>query len=218
MASRTTVVYGDLNCPFCYALEERLLARDAALPIEWRLVEHMPGLPIVPDSAHPDELEHLAGEVAALAERARDVRIRQPPFRPNTRRAIRAVAEACELDPPRAWALRSSLFRALWRDGRNIADPAIIESLVARVGLPPQRGTAGAAELADRWTHEWRDSKLDRIPVMISEAGTKLLGLPPLRRLEMFLASGLFTSSFDLVCDVDDEEHAASPPHDDEPA
>lgn len=205
MASRTTIVYGDLNCPFCYALEERLLPHYVNHAIEWRLVEHMPGLPDGPADAQPAELEVLVDELGTLTEKAPEVRIRRPSFRPNSRYAIRAVAEASELDTSRAWALRSSLFRALWRDGHNIADPGVVDGLVARAGLPPLRFPASAIALADRWTQEWRDSRLDRIPAMISDVGTKLLGLAPLRRVELFLASGLFSSSFETVCDVDDD-------------
>jgi predicted DsbA family dithiol-disulfide isomerase len=197
------VAYGDLNCPFCYALEERLIARDVMHRVEWRLVEHAPALPVELGVALAAEHEELGHELESLLERAPNVRIARPPFRPNSGRAIQAVAEACALDPLRAWALRLSLFRALWREGRNIADPQVISALVERAGLPPLQGTAAAAAVAARWTREWHDARYERIPVMISDVNTKLLGLVPLRRLELFLASGLFSGSSELVCEAD---------------
>lgn len=204
MGARTIVAYGDLNCPFCYALEERLVARDVEHQVEWRLVEHAPELPVEPGAVRPEQLEELGRELEALVERAPDVRISRPPFRPSSGPAIRAVAEACLSDPPRAWLLRLSLFRALWRDGRNIADPQVIAALVERAGLPPLHGTPEAAELAARWTREWRDARYERIPVMLSDVDTTLLGLVPVRQLELFLASGLFSGSSELVCSADE--------------
>ncbi len=205
MRARHIVVYGDLNCPFCYALEERLIASDVVQQIEWRLVEHAPSLPSEPENAQFAQLEELAQEMEAIVERAPDVKLGRPQFRPNSRLAIRAVAEACAVDPVRAWTLRLSLFRALWRNGRNIADPEVVNGLVERAGLSPQGNTAEAAETARRWTREWHDAKFDRIPVMLSDVGTRLLGLMPQRRLDMFLASGLYTSASELVCDVEGE-------------
>jgi predicted DsbA family dithiol-disulfide isomerase len=195
------VAYGDLNCPFCYVLEERLVARDVEHQVEWRLVEHAPELPASPEAARPEQREELARELEALRERAPDVRVVRPPFRPSSARAIRAVAEALAIDPPRAWVLRLALSRALWRDGRNIADPQVIDALVERTGLPPLRGTAEADDLAVRWTREWRSARYDRIPVMISDVDTKLLGLVPVRRLEQFLASGMFSETSELACE-----------------
>lgn len=205
MGARYIIVYGDFNCPFCYALEERLVASDVVQRVEWRMVEHMPELAHAPEGAGPAELANLEQELEAVAERAPDVKLGRPSFRPNSRLAIRAMAEACAIDPVRAWALRLSLFRALWRNGKNIADPEVVCGLVERAGLPPLEGSDEAVETARRWTREWQDAKFDRIPVMISDVGTKLLGLMPQRRIELFLASGLFTSTSELVCNVDDE-------------
>lgn len=203
MLARKMVVYGDLNCPFCYALEERLIARQVQSHVEWRLVEHAPHLPLEPAGAKAGELEELVRELEDLSERAPDVVIGPPRFRPSSALAIKAVAEGLAIDPRRAGTLRLLLFRALWREGRNIADPDVVAALMDHAGLPPLRGTAEAAATAARWTLEWRDARFERIPVMISDVGTKLLGLTPPRRLDLFLASGLFSESSELACDVD---------------
>jgi 2-hydroxychromene-2-carboxylate isomerase len=203
MLARKVIVYGDLNCPFCYALEERLLARKVQPQIEWRLVEHAPDLPFESAEAKADQLEELAREILGLAERAPEVEVEWPSFRPNSALAIKAVAEGLSIDPRRAGTLRLLLFRALWREGRNIADPEVVAELVEHAGLPPLRGTPEAGATAARWTLEWREARFERIPVMISDVGTKLLGLTPPRRLELFLASGLFSESSELACDVE---------------
>lgn len=205
MPARKVTVYGDLNCPFCYALEERLVARKVQPHMEWRLVEHAPELPLEPAGAKAGELAELVRELEDLSERAPDVVVGPPKFRPNSGLAIKAVAEATSIDPRRAGTLRLLLFRALWREGQNIADPWVVAELVEHAGLPPLRGTPEATATALRWTLEWREARFERIPVMISDVGTKLLGLLPPRRLELFLASGLFSSSSELACDVEGE-------------
>ncbi len=202
--ARKVIVYGDLNCPFCFALEERLIARKADTLVEWRLVEHAPLLPHEPSRARPGELAELVRELEDLSERAPEVVVGPPRFRPNSALAIKAVAEATTIDARRAGALRRLLFRALWSEGRNIADPDVVGELVAHAGLPPLRGSAEASATAARWTIEWRDARFERIPVMISDTGARLLGLVPLRRLELFLASGLFSASSELACDVEE--------------
>jgi 2-hydroxychromene-2-carboxylate isomerase len=205
MLARKLVVYGDLNCPFCYALEERLVARKLQPQIEWRLVEHAPELPLEPARASSGQLEELARELESIAQRAPDVVMGRPGFRPNSGLAIKVVAEATSIDLRRAWTLRLLLFRALWREGQNIADPRVVVALAEHAGLPPPRGTPEATAIALRWTHEWRDARFERIPVMISDVGTRMLGLMPPRQLELFLGSGLFSASSELACDVDED-------------
>lgn len=197
------IVYGDLSCPFCYALEDRLFMRNMVRHIEWRLVEHAPDLPIEPERATQEQLDELAQELETIAQRAPDVLMGRPAFRPNSALAIKAIAEATTIDPRGARTLRLLLFRALWRGGKNIADPDVVAEQVHHAGLPPLRGTAEAAATAARWTLEWRDARFERIPVMITATGTKMLGLLPPRRLDLFLGSGLFSSSSDDACDVD---------------
>ena len=206
MLARKMTVYGDLNCPFCYALEERLVARQVQPHVEWRLVEHAPQLPHEPAGAKPTELGELVRELEDLSERAPEVVIGPPKFRPNSGLAIKAVAEGLAIDPKRAGTLRLLFFRALWREGRNIANPDVVAELVDHAGLPPLRGTTEAVATAARWTLEWRDARFERIPVMISDVGTRLLGLTPPRRLDLFLASGLFSESSELACDVEGED------------
>lgn len=206
MLARKMTVYGDLNCPFCYALEERLVARKVQPHVEWRLVEHAPHLPYEPAEAKPGELQELVRELEDLSERAPEVVIGPPKFRPNSGLAIKAVAEGMAIDPKRAGTLRLLFFRALWREGRNIADPHVVAELVEHAGLPTLHNTPEAAATSARWTLEWREARFERIPVMISDVGTKLLGLTPARRLDLFLASGLFSESSELACDVETED------------
>lgn len=195
------VVYADLNCPFCYALEERLQGRGIDDIADWKLVEHAPELPIRREDATPAQLEELSAEMEALAERAPDVAIVQPPFRSNSHAAIVEVARAQYIDPVKAGVLRRAFFRALWRDGQDISDDAVRQQLVESSGLRWPQADTGVAELdASEWTAQWRDAQLNRIPCMVADSGTQLLGLSPINRLELFLRSGLFSSSGPDAC------------------
>ncbi|MCA9704241.1 MAG: DsbA family protein [Myxococcales bacterium] len=195
------VVYGDLNCPFCFVLEERLSRRSVTPGVEWRLVEHDPELPFNGDFATPEQLEQLGVETEALLERAPDVSITLPRFRSNSRRAIEAVAEAMLVDPEKADALRRRLFGALWHEGRDIANVELLIALAEELGLPIPRGRPEAKALKQRWTHEWRAAGFRRIPVLLSSHDAVLEGLPTIERLDAFLRSGRLSASNEQACE-----------------
>ena len=199
------VAFGDLNCPFCYALEERLQRKGATDDIEWRLVEHAPALPKQIADATDAEQTEVGQELAALVVRAPDVEINRPPFRPASGPAIRAVAAAARVDQPAADRLRVGLFRALWVEGRNIANPDVIRWVAteARVELPV--AAPNDAETARTWTAQWRGAQFNRIPSLVSANDVTLLGLAEEKRLDLFLRSGLFGSRTADACVVKDE-------------
>lgn len=195
------VAYGDLNCPFCFALEQRLAKREREPMIEWRLVEHAPDLPLNGSFATPAQLELLGVEIESLQERAPDVSIELPRFRSNSRRAIEAVAEASLVDPDKADVLRRSLFTAMWRDQEDIANVELLQALAKEAGLPILKGTARARDEKLRWTNEWRAGGFQRIPVLLSGRNAVLEGLPTIPRLDVFLRNGLFSSSTNDACE-----------------
>lgn len=198
------MAFGDLNCPFCYVLEERLTTRTVDAHVEWRLVEHAPELPGALEAATEEEQRELAQELEALVTRAPDVVIHRPSFRPRSGPAIRAVIAASQIDTQAADQLRLVLFRALWLEGRNIADEAVIAQLASACGLrAPLDGSAHAAAAAG-WTAQWRAAELNRIPCLISSTDAKLLGLSTTARLDLFLRSGLFGSQSDDACATPD--------------
>ena len=76
------VVYGDFNCPFCFALHEHLIAHNRLDQVEWRLIQHAPE--IDSQSCSAEEQVELASEVATVRHRAPEISIALPPCRPNT--------------------------------------------------------------------------------------------------------------------------------------
>ncbi|MCR9161100.1 MAG: DsbA family protein [Nannocystaceae bacterium] len=204
-AGRRLLAFGDLNCPFCYALEERIIRRGADAEVEWRLVEHAPQLPLSIGKATTDHQAEVDQELEALCTRAPDVEIRRPPFRPASGPGIRAVLAAARIDTQGADRLRTALFRGLWLEGRNIADARIIEDIARtqRVVLPEESQDDALAAQAQ--TAQWRAANFNRIPCMVSSSAATLLGLSEERRLDLFLRSGLFGSRTDDACVVRDD-------------
>ena len=71
------IVYGDFNCPYSYLASQRAdrLVRLGTAEVDWRAVEHDPGLPVTgvrAESAREDWEAELA-EVAGLALPGEDV-------------------------------------------------------------------------------------------------------------------------------------------------
>jgi predicted DsbA family dithiol-disulfide isomerase len=167
--------------------------------VEWRGVEHAPEITRQMSAA---ERQELVDEVIAVRERAADAHVRLPKLRPNSHRALTAVAWATEVDPHAATELRKLVFRALWHQGLDISDLELINDLACQAGLavPTPRELADAERLARTWTSEWRAARFNRIPVLISPSGHYLAGLSTMNRMQLFLRSGMIDSNTDSVC------------------
>ena len=88
----TCRLYSDFNCPFCYAMHERLHALGVMDRISWQGVQHAPHLP-VPMAGWAGHLAaELKQEVQMVRRLAPELPIAVPPGKPNTGRAIAAAA------------------------------------------------------------------------------------------------------------------------------
>src|SRR5687767_3242019 len=119
-------LFTDLNCPFCYATEQRLERLGVADRIVWRGVEHEPDLPVPMDVGDAAIAAELAEEVESVSARAPEVPIALPAGKPNTAAGLVAAAAAMRADPVRGAAFRQALYQAYWRDGRDISEPAVL--------------------------------------------------------------------------------------------
>jgi diguanylate cyclase (GGDEF)-like protein len=188
------VVYADFNCPFCYALNERLHAMDLADRVEYRSVQRAP----LASSATPDlgTLVQLTGEVAELRRRAPSIQVAVPPFRPSTAAASKLLDAVSKQFPDRASELRRGIFRALWVDGLDISQQPVLDGLLADldIALPPM-DLAPSNEMT-RWQEDWdNDSEFKRnLPIVISELGDKVIGFPFEPELNVFLQTGTLVS------------------------
>jgi predicted DsbA family dithiol-disulfide isomerase len=193
--------YADLNCPFCYAQNERLHELGAQAMVQWRGVRHAPAIPVPPATPSRAEREELEQEVARVREREPSLSIVLPVVRPNSERATCLIAAAMRVDPDRALALRTLIYRALWLRSQDISNARVLASLQEAAGLTHLVVTPRDRDLADAWQSEWEGGPFDRrIPSLLAPTGAVLLGLSERRRVQVFLKSGMLSSQGDDSC------------------
>ena len=171
------VLFADFNCPYSYALHERLRVMGAA--VEWRGVEHAPELPV--PAAPPPDRARFEREVAEVRALAGEVPLHTPARLPSSHLALAVAARAADLDPDGAADLRSRVFRVLWVEGRDISDPAVLRDLAGAAGLSPALvDEPGRIELAR--------SPTGGVPALVRDDGRILKGLVGPTQLRDFLA------------------------------
>jgi diguanylate cyclase (GGDEF)-like protein len=188
------VVYADFNCPFCYALNERLHAMELDDRVDYRSVQHAPST----SSATPDleMLIRLTRDVAELRRRAPSIQVAVPLFRPSSVAAAQLLDTVSKQLPDRASELRRVIFRALWVDGLDISQQSVLDTLLAGLDIAlPLSGLAPSTEM-ERWQKEWdNDREFEHsLPVVISEQGEKVVGFPFEPELNAFLQTGTLVS------------------------
>jgi 2-hydroxychromene-2-carboxylate isomerase len=195
------IFYGDLNCPFCHAQNERLIELGAENKVEWRGIRHMPALPVPAKTTGTDRVE-LHREVVTVRQREPGLHITLPQARPNSEKATLLVAAARRVDREGAAKLKTLLYRALWVHGRDISDAAVLDELRKVAGLPEHLCVNDEdRRAADGWQKEWEGGKFERrIPVLVSPRGGVHLGLGDRGRVDLFLRSGMLSSQGNDVC------------------
>jgi len=167
------MIYGDFNCPFSAVASVRadaLLAGGTA--ITWRAVQHDATIPSRGDRVSGELALDLEAELTLIHENYLDgipIALTLPPIRPNT--ALASAYFAAREDD--AHEYRGRLFRALWSDGRDLGDPAVL------------RACGGATCDAAR-AHAWQDdfdAMARPVTPMLREDGEVSRGLAALVRL-----------------------------------
>jgi len=182
-------VYVDLNCPFCFALHERLARWQLLDSLSFRMVEHASH--VIDGPFNIDEEVMLANEVFAVHHRAPDVQVLLPPRRYSSKLANRLIYAVQQDHAPKAAAFRTALYRCLWRNGEDIGDEGVLRAALTEQELPDSllaSCTHDPVELID-WQHHWEQAKFDScIPILHHEASDRVLvGLPTERALVEFL-------------------------------
>lgn len=194
-------VYADLNCPYCYVLNERLEQMSMAQSVRWLPVEHAPDL--YEHSFTDADRQELTREVDDVRTRAPDISLMLPPTRPNSRQASKLLATVMLSHPEKAVGFRTAVYRALWQQGDDISDSEVLEQLLFSAGLPRLQPASAAENDLLAWHSAWELGQFARnIPSMESSSGFKLLGFPPVDQLEKFLHHGkaTVTSFGDASC------------------
>ncbi len=186
--TRRYVVYGDLNCPYSYALHERLKALNLLSKVEYRLVEHAQDIGLYGNT--PDMLAELASDVFSVRSCAGEISIALPPERPDSRFAILCVIAAAQIDDEKALIFRDLFYKAMWVEGMDIASPTVIFDCLEAAGLPTELSIdIDAEEILEDWQDRWENSKTgSRVPIIFSPDERKLIGLASVSEIEAFFA------------------------------
>jgi predicted DsbA family dithiol-disulfide isomerase len=137
--------------------------------VRWRAYPLHPDIPPV----GMDYPAYLGGEatfdllserVGGMAE-ALGLPFDPPRVKYNSRRADELTAWAVTEVPESADSLRMAIFEAIWSDGANNSDPAVLTEVAASVGIARARAVAA---LQGRWggaavDEDWRDAMARRI-------------------------------------------------------
>lgn len=184
------VVYADFNCPFCYALNERIVALELEDRMVFRNVQHAPGGSS--SQAGFETLSKLSTEVAETCRRSPSVRINTPLFRPNSNPASRLLTSLNRVDPTNANHFRNQIFKALWVDGKDISNVEVLANLFQKLNIEvPEESAADINELK-KWQLAWNNNQEfeHATPIIISARAETVVGFPLEPEVDGFLKTG----------------------------
>ncbi len=205
------IVYGDFTCAACYLASWRadLLSADQD-PVDWRAVEHHPGVPLTGKRLAQQEREQMDREwstARALLLPGEDLPGRSPSFLASTRAAVAGYAEAYGAGV--AERARRLLFHAYWVDGQDIGDPAVLRVLLAAAirsghsasqplrewgyAVSPARAplTSVGYHLILDWRQQWRDLGQPCEPMLLDSTDRGVTGQAALAELGDLVAGRL---------------------------
>lgn len=183
------ILYSDFNCPFCYALHERLYELKLIEQVDWHGVQHAPYLPIPMSTWQGTMKAELQHEVAVVQQLAPELPIALPAGKPNTRPAIDAAIHIFQQDHDRGLEFVREVYRAFWLEGRDISDAAVLAKLAGDVKAIGSVNT----RIAEEWEVAWHETGQAGVPLIVSPDGEFLVGCvleDSLRQFFALLGSG----------------------------
>ncbi|HEY2848725.1 MAG TPA: DsbA family protein [Gemmatimonadaceae bacterium] len=181
-------VYSDFTCTECYGLNEQLMALGVSAAVHWRGVQADPGAPSPMRTLDRRALDRIEDEIAEMRRRIDGVLVHLPRGKPNTQKAIVAVASVMRQQPMRAAAFRDALYRAYWRDGTDLSSMAELQHLADAAAVPRfvELDHPDAEETAENWDLDWATERLGGVPRVIRSDGRILWGLKPTHEVSGF--------------------------------
>ena len=181
-------VYSDFTSAECYGLNEQLADLGIGAHVTWRGVQTDPELASPMRTLDRRALDRIEDEIAEVRRRLDGVLIHLPRGKPNTRRAIVAVASVMRQQPARAALFRDTLYRAYWRDGTDLSSAAELQRLADASAVPRfvELDHPDAEETAENWDLDWATERLGGVPRVIRSDGRILWGLKPTREVSSF--------------------------------
>ncbi|SLM49337.1 conserved protein of unknown function [Nitrospira japonica] len=185
---RSFVLYSDFNCPFCYALHERLHRMKLLESVDWRGVQHAPYLPRPMRQWDGTMKAELQYEVPAVRRLDPDLLIELPKGKPNTARAIDWAARLLSSDIHGGMEFVRLVYAAFWRDGLDISDEAVLDQLAAQhtdTGIPG-RAEERSGSIAREWEEGWHGTGQSSVPILVSPDDRLLVGCVPSEQIVRF--------------------------------
>lgn len=192
--SDSFVIYADFNCPFCYALNERVIALELENRVSFHNVQHAPG--VSSNQTGFETLSKLTTDVAEVCRRAPSTYINIPLFRPNSGPASLMLSSVSRHDPANANRLRNRIFQTLWVDGKDISDSKVLTALAQDLNIEVPQESAEDIDELEKWQLAWDSNKaFERaIPIIISAQGETVVGFPLEPEVDGFLKTGSLIS------------------------
>ena len=185
MIEARIVLYSDFNCPFCYALHERLYEMNQLDCCEWRGVQHAPYLP-KPMARWSGTLgAELAHEVRMVQRLSPGLVISLPLGKPNTRRAIECAASMLRQDAGRGMEFVRQAYRAFWCEGRDLSDPSILQQLAGESAVDGE--AEESRRIVQEWETAWHRTGQAAVPLLVSPEGEQLVGCMPVEEIRRFM-------------------------------
>jgi predicted DsbA family dithiol-disulfide isomerase len=181
-------VYSDFTCAECYGLNEQLVELGVSAAVRWRGVQIDPAVPSPMRALDRRSLDRIEDEIAEVRRRVDGVLIHLPRGKPNTLKAIVAVASVMRQQPARAAIFRDALYRAYWRDGTDLSSPAELQRVADSAAVPRfvELDHPDAEETVEDWDLDWATERLGGVPRVIRADGKILWGLKPTREASAF--------------------------------
>ena len=174
------VLYSDFNCPFCYAMHERLHAQGVMDQVKWRGVQHAPHLPIPMARWNGRLMEELRHEVALVGRLTPTLSINIPAGKPNTRPAILLVAAILAHDPAQGMRLVRHLHQRFWQDGQDISDAGVLQEVLRGLAIHSDSYSEQSIvhpAAADEWDAHWHHTGQPGVSLLVRPDGAHPVGL-----------------------------------------
>jgi predicted DsbA family dithiol-disulfide isomerase len=191
--SSVTILYSDFNCPFCYAMHERLHEMNLLALCEWRGVQHASHLPLPMKLWQGSLGAELRHEVTVVQRLAPGLPIALPSGKPNTGPAIEQAVALARRDPSHMMTFVRETYRAFWCEGRDISDPGVLRQLAEQVGVSPESINMIDGEdrrVAQEWETAWHLTGQAGVPLIVSQEGELLVGCQPPEDIRRFFDQG----------------------------
>ena len=192
-------LFADLNCPFGFALNERMESLNLSPQVEWRGIQRDKNAKSL--TTPSTIIDTIAQHIKLIQERAPDVVIKAPIFRPNTALAMSTLIEMASINKSDSIKLRGILYRAYWHDSADISNPSVLQQLLKRVDTTIENISQTTQTKMVDWQIMWEEGAYDqKIPAFDSKDYGKMVGLPTTQDLLFYLSK----------LDIDEDEDVRS--------